>query len=93
MRSGYEVKGEWKLSLVIPDELLQVSDMTAQELMQEIAIMLFQLEKISMGKAAEVSGMDQVSFQHLLASREIPMHYDVEDLEHDIETLRRLGRL
>jgi predicted HTH domain antitoxin len=80
------------LSLVIPDELLQVSDMTAQELMQEIAIMLFQLEKISIGKAAEVSGMDRVSFQHLLASREIPMHYDVADFEHDLKTLRQLGR-
>lgn len=80
------------MSLVIPDELLQVSDMTAQELMQEIAIMLFQLEKISIGKAAEVSGMDRVSFQHLLASREIPMHYDVADFEHDLKTLRQLGR-
>ncbi len=81
------------MSLIIPDELLQVSDMTAQELMQEIAIMLFQLEKISLGKAAEVSGVDRVRFQHLLASREIPVHYDVDDFEHDLETLRRLGRL
>ena len=28
----------------------------------------------------------------LLASRQIPVHYDVADLEADLETLRSLGR-
>ncbi len=55
--------------------------------------MLFQMEKLSLGKAAEVARMDRLRFQQLLAGREIPVHYDVEDLEHDLETLKKLGRL
>jgi predicted HTH domain antitoxin len=31
--------------------------------------------------------------QHLLASRQIPVHYDVTDFEEDLDTLQRLGRL
>jgi predicted HTH domain antitoxin len=32
-------------------------------------------------------------FQHLLASRGIPVHYDVAEFEADLDTLRELGRL
>ncbi|WP_414543581.1 UPF0175 family protein [Nostoc sp. CCY0012] len=32
-------------------------------------------------------------FQHLLASRRIPVHYRVEDFEQDIQNLRDMGRL
>ncbi|HKP51540.1 MAG TPA: UPF0175 family protein [Chloroflexia bacterium] len=81
------------MSLVISDELLQAADMTAEELLQEIAIVLFQTEKLSLGKAAEVARMDRLRFQQLLASREIPVNYDREDLEHDLDTLKKLGRL
>lgn len=38
-----------------------------------------------------VSGM--VRFQHLLASRAIPVHYDIEDFEQDLVALRKLGRI
>jgi predicted HTH domain antitoxin len=37
--------------------------------------------------------MTQLQFQHLLASRQIPIHYDIEDLEADIKTLREIGQL
>jgi predicted HTH domain antitoxin len=29
----------------------------------------------------------------VLASRQIPLHYDVTDFEEDLHTLHRLGRL
>jgi predicted HTH domain antitoxin len=37
--------------------------------------------------------MDQLAFQQLLASRQVPLHYDTGDLESDIATLQRLGQL
>ncbi|WP_242059363.1 MULTISPECIES: UPF0175 family protein [Nostoc] len=37
--------------------------------------------------------MGSIAFQHLLASRQIPVHYGVEDFEQDIENLRAMGRL
>ena len=81
------------MSVVIPDEILHTVRMTEAELKQEIAVMLFEKEKLTLGQASHLAGMNQLQFQHLLASRQIPVHYDVEDLEADIKTLRKLGRL
>ncbi len=81
------------MSLVIPDEILQATHMSAEELMQEIAILLYQKEKLSIGQASRMAGMNQVQFQYLLASRQIPIHYDMAEFEADLKTLQELGRL
>lgn len=75
--------------LVIPDEVLRAIPISEQELRQDIAILLYQ-KGLPPGKAAAVAGMDRLSFRHLLASRRIPVQYDVEDLEQDVVTLRAL---
>jgi predicted HTH domain antitoxin len=36
--------------------------------------------------------MSQLQFQHLLASRAIPIHYDVAEFEADMKTLREMGQ-
>ena len=55
--------------------------------------MLYQKGKITLGQASRLSSMSQFQFQHLLANRKIPTHYDEKDLEQDIETLKEIGRL
>ncbi len=80
-------------TLVIPEDILQATRMSDEELKQEIAVMLFQKEKLTLGQAAHLAGMSQLQFQHLLASRQIPVHYDVEEFEEDLKTLKDLGRL
>jgi predicted HTH domain antitoxin len=67
--------------------------MTSQEMRRELAIYLFQQGRLSFGKAREMAGMTVWTFQQILASREIPVHYDVEDYEEDLATLKELGRL
>lgn len=81
------------MSLVIPDDILQATGLSEAELMQELAIVLFQKEKLTLGQASQLAQMSQIQFQHLLASRQIPVHYDVAELEADLQTLRELGRL
>lgn len=81
------------MSLVISDELLSATRMTEAEMKQEIAILLFQKEKFTLAQASRFAGMHRVAFQHCLASRQIPIHYDVGDFEQDIENLRKMGRL
>ena len=81
------------MSVVISDEILQTARMSAEELQQEIAIMLFQKEKLTLGQASRLAGMSQLRFQHLLASRQIPLHYDIAEFEADLATLREMGRL
>ncbi|MEB3337022.1 MAG: UPF0175 family protein [Leptolyngbyaceae bacterium] len=81
------------MSLVISNDLLTTARMTESELKQEIAIMLFQKEKLTLSQASRFAGMHSVAFQHLLASRQIPIHYGIDDLEQDIKNLQKLGRL
>jgi predicted HTH domain antitoxin len=81
------------MSLEIPDEILSATGMSASELMQEIAVLLFQKEKLSIGQATRLAGLSRLQFQHLLASRRIPLHYDVAEFEADLETLREMDHL
>ena len=81
------------MSIIISDELLAVTRMTEAEMRQEIAVLLFQKEKFTLAQAGRFAGMHRVAFQHLLASRQIPIHYDVEDFEQDIKNLWEMGRL
>jgi len=81
------------MSVVIPDEVLYTVHMTSAELIQEIAVLLYQREKLTLGQASRLAGMSQLQFQFLLASRHIPIHYDVAEFEADLKTLREMGRL
>ena len=67
--------------------------MTAAELMQEIAVLLFKMEKLTLGQASRLTGMNQLQFQLLLASRQIPVHCDITDFEAGLKTLQELRRL
>jgi predicted HTH domain antitoxin len=81
------------MSITIPNEILAATRMTEAEMKQEIAVMLFQKEKLTLAQASRFALMNAIAFQHLLASRQIPVHYDVEDFEQDIKNLREMGRL
>ena len=67
--------------------------MSASEMKQEIALLLFQKNKLTLGQASRLAETSQLQFQHLLASRNISVHYDVENFEADLATLKDLGRL
>lgn len=81
------------MSIDISDEILSATPLTEAEMRQEIAVMLFQKEKLTLAQASRFAGMNRIALQHLLASRQIPVHYDVKDFEQDIKNLREMGRL
>lgn len=81
------------MGLIITDEILQAARMSAAELSLEVAVLLFQKEKLTLGQASRLAGMTQSQFQHVLASRHIPVHYDVAEFEEDLRTLQELHRL
>jgi len=80
------------MDVLIPDDILQAARMTEAELIQEIAILLFQKEKLTLGQAGHLAGINRLQFQHLLASRDIPVHYDFTDFDVDLKTLQDLDR-
>ena len=81
------------VSFEIPREILHASRLTAEELRRELALHLFEQDKLSFGKARELAEMSVWDFQQLLGSRGVSVHYDVESYENDRETLSELGRI
>ncbi|HEX8275439.1 MAG TPA: UPF0175 family protein [Longimicrobiaceae bacterium] len=78
------------MSLTITDEVLHSAGMSEAEMRREIAVMLYQAEKLTLARAARLADMPRIRFQHLLASRDVAIHYDEMDLEQDLATLHVL---
>ena len=76
-----------QITINLPDAL-QISE---ADLRTELAISLFQQERITLGTASQLAGLHQIEFQKLIARRGICVHYDVEDLEQDLKSLREEG--
>ena len=75
------------MSLSIPDEFLQTAHISETDLKLEIAILLFQQEKITLGTASQFASVNQLEFQRILDSRKISIHYDVEDFRQNLRVL------
>jgi predicted HTH domain antitoxin len=76
-----------QITIDLPDAL----EISAADRRTELAIALFQQERITLGTASQLAGWHQIEFQRLIASRGICVHYDVEDLEQDLNSLREEG--
>jgi predicted HTH domain antitoxin len=86
------VREDFKMSAVnileVPQDVLDSARLTIPEVKAELAVYLYAQGRLSIGKARELAGMTLWEFRQLLASRRISPHYDVEDLDEDVATLR-----
>ena len=62
--------------LVIDDIYLKAAGLSEQELKLEIAILLFERERLSLRKAAALAGLHWLDFMKILDDRKINVHYD-----------------
>ncbi len=76
--------------LEIPQDVLDSARLTLDELLVELAIHLYQRGRLSAGKAHELAGLSLWEFRQVLASRHIPPHVGIEEIDEDLETLRGL---
>jgi len=72
---------------VISDDLVKASGFSENELLLEIVLMLFQQDKISLGKASELLGLHRMQFQKLISERGICVHYDIDEFQEDLKSL------
>jgi predicted HTH domain antitoxin len=79
------------MTITVPDELLRSMKLTEAEVRAELAIALFREERLTLGQAAQLASLPQLDFQRLLASRLIPLHYRIDDMEQDLERARSLS--
>lgn len=52
------------------------------------AVSLYASGQISIGKAAELSGLSRGEFETVLSDRSIERNYSKEDLEHDLKFVK-----
>ena len=81
------------VSIEIPQDVIHATRMTPDELRRELAIHLFQEGKLSFGKARQLANLTVWEFHNLLGSRNIPIHYGVDEYVEDLATLEESGRL
>jgi predicted HTH domain antitoxin len=74
------------MPVTIPDEVLKAAHISEPELKQELALTLFRQERLTLGQASRLAEMTQLAFQALLADRQIPIHYGVEEFREDVRT-------
>jgi predicted HTH domain antitoxin len=78
-----------RITIEIPDRIAQSTKLTEAELLREVAILLFQQERVTLSKAAQIANLHSFEFQKLLTSRKIPVHYGMEDYQADVTSLRQ----
>lgn len=78
------------MSVVIAEETLYAARLSPGEFKQEIALLLFEQNRLTLSQASHLAELSRLRFQHLLASRGIPLHYDIAEFEADLATLDTL---
>ena len=72
------------MTITLSDDLIRQTNLTEAELRMELALRLFETERLSFGQARRLAGVDVITFQQTLARNHIPLHYDVADFERDL---------
>jgi predicted HTH domain antitoxin len=80
------------VAIELPRHLVNAAGITPEELKLELAIHLYETRRLSIGHAREMAGLSLWEFRQLLASRKISPHYDVVDLDEDMQTWAELDR-
>ena len=79
------------MPVVISDQTLEQAGLTEREVLIEIACRLYDMGKLHLWPAAKMAGLSRGKFEGELMDRKIPVYRPtIEDLEHDVATLRKL---
>jgi predicted HTH domain antitoxin len=78
------------MTIEVQDEVLRGLALTQAQALLDLAVGLFTERRVTLGRAAKIAGLTQLEFQRQLGLRGIALHYDVEDLRADLDTLDAL---
>ncbi len=80
-------------ALEIPQSILDAAHLSKADLRLELALALYAQRRLSLGKARELAGLSLWEFRQWLGLRRIEAHYDADDLQDDLNTLREMDCL
>jgi predicted HTH domain antitoxin len=78
-------------TIEMPPEITTCCKVRKEELApflkKKIAIELYREGAVSLGKAAEIAGLERIDMMDTLRQMKVPIQYGVEELKEDIKTL------
>lgn len=74
--------------MTINEEVLLNANMSAEDLLIEIAVHLYDIGKLTLGQARDMAGLDQISFQQEMSKRDVLIKYDQEDFMDDLAAIK-----
>jgi predicted HTH domain antitoxin len=79
------------MRLSIPDDIVRAADLSADRLLQELAVRLYATRRLSFGQARRLAGMDMLAFQAILADSNVTLNYGMDDLDDDVRAIGNAG--
>jgi predicted HTH domain antitoxin len=78
------------MTITIPDGALLAAKLSPNDLLIDFAVYLYEKKIVSIGQAKKIANIDLITFQKELAKKNICIHYEISDLEKDLENLKDL---
>jgi predicted HTH domain antitoxin len=79
------------MTLKIPEEILEAAHLDERGILIELASHLFDIERLSLGQAARLAGMNRTEFEDELHKRQIAIYrYTEEEFRQDTASLSQM---
>ena len=78
------------MKIELPDRF--AARLEQREILLDLAVGMYAAKHLTLGQAAELAGVPQALLQRELGQRQIPAHYDLDDLAHDLSAAAELAR-
>ena len=78
------------MTIDIPNEVIRANNLRPQDLQIDFAVFLYEKKILSIGQAKKVARLNLLDFQQELSKRDVFIHYEVEDIEKDLQNLQSL---
>ena len=78
------------MQLVIPDYVIQSTNLSERNFKIELACWMYQKQFFTLEQGAKFSGISQLEFMKELGNRGVEWNYSVDDLHDDLNDLESL---
>jgi predicted HTH domain antitoxin len=82
-----------QITINIPQDLVKLlsGNEVEQEMKRYLAVKFYQKEVLTIGKAAELAGVDRMEFEYFLAHNQIPVSLlDYDDIRADLGRMKNI---
>ena len=81
------------ITLEIPEDIVASAQLSAEDVLLELALSLYASRRLSIGKARELARLSLWQFRQHAAARGIAADIDVAGFEDELASLEQLGLL